>query len=280
MHQSADLIVPAGGNENTLVSDKLSPNSTTAPNTREHEHKPGPWASNRKFKDFLARNMLNLRYSSIGAKTMRTTPKTIQPPRSELDKPAKERIVEQANKLFTLWGVNISTEMIAHYAHTNFDTIKKHFGTRDHLVFNFLKSLIKQAEDSWKEIEQEHPNDPESQLRRWVLHSEFAADLSGQHEHAQLARAGVDLMGIEAKNPLLSEIEKFWQAERRKIVELCEQARFRDPPGLANKLLLLVQGARNERNCYGFGGPSQKIGEAGDDLMVVHGAQRKPLLEV
>jgi hypothetical protein len=41
---------PAGGNENTLVSDKLSPNSTTAPNTREHEHKPGPWASNRKFK--------------------------------------------------------------------------------------------------------------------------------------------------------------------------------------------------------------------------------------
>jgi AcrR family transcriptional regulator len=186
---------------------------------------------------------------------MRSTPKTIQPPRSELDKPAKERIVEQANSLFTFWGVKISSDMIAHHAHTNVDTIKKHFGTRERLVLDFLKSLMKQAEQSWKQIEQENPNDPEAQLRRWVLYSEFAADLSDQEEHAQLARAAVDLMGIEAKNPLLSEIEWFWQAERRKIVQLCEEARFRDPAALADKLLLLVRGARNERNCYGFGGP-------------------------
>jgi AcrR family transcriptional regulator len=79
---------------------------------------------------------------------MRATPKTIQPPRSELDKPAKQRIVEQANKLFTLGGVNISTEFIAHYAHTNVDTIKKHFGTRERLVFDFLQSQMKQAEVS------------------------------------------------------------------------------------------------------------------------------------
>jgi AcrR family transcriptional regulator len=211
---------------------------------------------------------------------MRASPKTTQAPRSELDKPAKERIVYEATRLFTWWGVNVSSEMIAHYAHTNVATIIKHFGTRERLVFDFLKSLIKQAEQSWKEIEQEHPNDPESQLRRWVLHSEFAADLSDQHEHAQLARAGVDLMGIDAKDPLLSEIERFWQAERRKIVKLCEQAKFRDPAALADKLLLLVQGARNERACYGYAGPSRVVGEAGDDLMVAHGAERKPLMEV
>jgi AcrR family transcriptional regulator len=211
---------------------------------------------------------------------MRASPKTTQAPRSELDKPAKERIAYEATRLFTWWGVNVSSEMIAHYAHTNVATIIKHFGTRERLVFDFLKSLIKQAEQSWKEIEQEHPNDPESQLRRWVLHSEFAADLSDQHEHAQLARAGVDLMGIDAKDPLLSEIERFWQAERRKIVKLCEQAKFRDPAALADKLLLLVQGARNERNGYGYAGPSRMVGEAGDDLMVAHGAVRKPLMEV
>ena len=211
---------------------------------------------------------------------MRSTPKTIQPPRSELDKPARERIVEQADRLFTLWGVNISKEMIAHFAQTNVETIIKHFGTRERLVFDFLKSLMKQAERSWKQIEQEHPNDPEAQLRRWVLHAEFAADLSDQQEHVQLSRAAVDLLRLEGKNPLLSEIEKFWQAERRKIEKLCEQAKFRDPSGLADKLLLLVQGARNERNCYGYGGPSRKVAEAGDDLMIAHGAERKPLLEV
>jgi hypothetical protein len=211
---------------------------------------------------------------------MRSTPKTIQPPRSELNKPAKERIAEQAYRLFTIWGVNISSEMIAHFAHTNVATIIRHFATRERLVFDFLKSLMKQAEQSWKHIEQEHPNDPEAQLRRWVLHAEFAADLSDQEEHAQLSRAAVDLLGIEAKNPLLTEVERFWQAERRKIAKLCEQAKFRDPAALADKLLLLVHGARNERNCFGFAGPSRKVGEAGDDLMVAHGAQRKPLLEV
>ncbi len=211
---------------------------------------------------------------------MRSTPRTIQLPHSELDKPAKERIVEQAGTVFIHFGVNASTAMIAHFAHTNLETIKKHFGTRDRLVFDFLRSLMKEAELSWKEIEQEHPNDPETQLRKWVQYAEDAADLSDQAAHAQLSRAAVDLIGFDGKNPLLSEIERFWQAERRKIVKLCEQAKFRDPSGLADKLLLLVRGARNERNCYGFGGPSQKVAEAGDDLMVAHGAQRKPLLEV
>jgi AcrR family transcriptional regulator len=211
---------------------------------------------------------------------MRSTPKTIQPARSEFDKPAKERIVEQAETVFIHFGVNASTAMIAHFAHSNVENIEKHFGTRERLVFDFLKSLMKEAELSWKEVEQEHPNDPEQQLRRWVLHAEFAADLSMQEPHAQLSRAAVDLIGFDGKDPLLTEIERFWQAERRKIVKLCEQAKFRDPSGLADKLLLLVRGARNERNCYGFGGPSQKVAEAGDDLMVAHGAQRKPLLEV
>jgi hemerythrin-like domain-containing protein len=100
---------------------------------------------------------------------MRATPKTVQPPRSELDKPAKERIAEQAYRLFTLWGVDTSSDLILHFAHSNIQTLKQHFGTRERLVFDFLKSLMKQAEQSWKEIEQEYPNDPETQLRRWVL---------------------------------------------------------------------------------------------------------------
>jgi hypothetical protein len=211
---------------------------------------------------------------------MRSTPKTVQPPLSELDKPAKQRIAEEADKLFTLWGVNTSSDLILHFAHSNIQTLKQHFGTRERLVFDFLKSLMKSEERRWKEIEQDYPNDPEAQLRRWVLDAEFAADLSDQFPPALLSRAAVDLIGFEGKDPLLTEIENFWQAERRKIVKLCEQGRFRDPPGLADKLLLLVLGARNERNGYGFGGPSRKVAEAGDDLMVAHGAQRKPLLEV
>jgi hypothetical protein len=77
------------------------------------------------------------------------TPKTTQNPGSELDMPVKQRILEQANRLFTLGGVWVLTETIAHFAHTNVETIKKNFGTRERLVHDFLRNLMKETE-AWE----------------------------------------------------------------------------------------------------------------------------------
>jgi AcrR family transcriptional regulator len=209
-----------------------------------------------------------------------STPKTAQRPRSELDTPVKDRIVQNAHRLFIRYGVNISTDMIAHLAHTNIQTIFKYFGTRDRLVSDFLKKLMDSIGRTWREIEQEDPNDPERQLREWILYMErISRDEFGDSEECQLARASVNLIRPE-KNPLLAQVEAFWQAERKQIAQLCEAAKFRDPSGLADKLILLVQGARNERTAYGFKGPSRMLSEAGDDLMVAHGAERKLPLEM
>jgi AcrR family transcriptional regulator len=209
-----------------------------------------------------------------------STPKTAQRPRSELDTPVKDRIVQNAHRLFIRYGVNISTDMIAHFAHTNIQTIFKYFGTRDRLVSDFLKKLMDSIGRTWREIEQEDPNDPERQLREWILYMEMISkDEFGDSEECQLARASVNLIRPE-KNPLLAQVEAFWQAERKQIAQLCEAAKFRDPSGLADKLILLVQGARNERTAYGFKGPSRMLSEAGDDLMVAHGAERKLPLEM
>jgi AcrR family transcriptional regulator len=211
---------------------------------------------------------------------MQSTPKTIQPPRSELDKPAKERIVEKAQTLFILYGVNVSTNLIALFAHTNVQTILRYFGTRDRLVSDFLKSRMDSIGRIWREWEREHPNDPERQLREWIFYIEMISSSSDSDtDDCHLARAAVDLIRKD-KSPLLAEVEAFWQAERKQISKLCEAAKFRDPSGLADKLILLVQGARNERTSYGYKGPSCKLPEAADDLMVAHGAQRKPPLEL
>ncbi len=124
-----------------------------------------------------------------------TTPKTAQRPRSALDTPAKDRIVQNARMLFTRWGVNISTNMIALYAHTNIQTIFKYFGTRDRLVSDFLKTLMDSIGRNWSEWGREHPNDPERQLREWIFHMEMiSSDEFGDSEESQLARATVDLI--------------------------------------------------------------------------------------
>ena len=104
---------------------------------------------------------------------MRATPKTVQRPRSELDTPAKDRIVEKAHTLFIRYGVNVSTNMIARFAHTNVQTIFKYFGTRDRLVSDFLKTLTESIGRNWREWERQHPNDPEGQLRQWIFYMEM-----------------------------------------------------------------------------------------------------------
>jgi AcrR family transcriptional regulator len=194
--------------------------------------------------------------------------------------PVKDRIVLKAEALFIRCGVNVSTQMIAHFAHTNIATVLKYFGTRDRLVSDFLKSLMDGIGRNWREWEQEHPNDPERQLREWIFYMEIICrDELCHSEESQLARATVDLIRLQ-KNPLLAEVEAFWQAERLRIAKLCWAAKFRDPPALADKLILLVQGARNQRTSYGYMGPSRRLPEAADDLMVAYGAERKPPLEV
>ena len=95
---------------------------------------------------------------------------------------------------------------------------------------------------------------------------------------ALLSRSAAELALEYPKNALLKEIEQYWQAERRRVVKLCEAARFREPRDLADKLLLLIHGGRNERRAYGHHAPSRMLSKAGDDLMVAHGAIRKPAL--
>jgi AcrR family transcriptional regulator len=205
---------------------------------------------------------------------MRSIPKTVQRPRSELDIPAKERIAEKTLIVFTEFGLGGTVQLIAELAHTNVATVLKYYRSKERMALDFLKSLMRQVEQSWQERELEYPNDPEAQLRQWIYFAQITSDIRDQSPYVQLSRASVDLLSVH-KHPHLAEIEVFWQTERRRIAKLCEAAKFRDPSALADKLVLLTQGAHNERNCYGDRGPSCRLAEAGDDLMVAHGAQRK-----
>src|SRR3954466_12299045 len=88
-----------------------------------------------------------------------------------------------------------------------------------------------------------------------------------------------DLFEPLKHHPLLKEIEDYWQAERRRVVGLCKAAGLRNPLELADKLLLLVHGARNERGAYGRVKPSRLLRQAGIEFMAAHGAANKPAVD-
>lgn len=205
---------------------------------------------------------------------MRKHSRTIQAVPTLFDKPAKDRIQEACDKLFRAYGVKVGLGAIAKEAESNVETVLKHYGYYERLVSLFVKSLIQQTERYWDEVEQKHPNDAEGAVRYWAFY-QMGRTIDPFDPDRLLSRSAAELSGGYPKHPLLVEIEHYWQAERRRLVKLCRAANFRD---LTDKLLLLVHGVRNERGAFGHHAPSRLLPQAADDLMVAHGAIRKPLL--
>jgi hypothetical protein len=205
--------------------------------------------------------------------------KTIQPVPTSSDKPAKDRILEAADRVFRIYGIWANIGAIAYNAKTSSETVIKHFGYQERLVSIFVKSLIKEAEQCCANVDAEYPNAPDRRLSYWTFYEEARQDERFRCE-VLLSRTAAELARENPKNPLLAEIERYWQAERSRVAELCEAARLREPRELADKLLLLVHGARNERGAYGYNAPSRLLHQTADDLLVSHGAARESLFQL
>jgi AcrR family transcriptional regulator len=204
---------------------------------------------------------------------MKQRAKPVQPMVYSFDKPAKQRILEASDKLFRIFGIRAGIRAIAFEAHSNDATVIKHFGHQERLAALFIKSLIEIAEKGCRELEIDYPDDAETRLRGWIWNEMHYDPFSAV---TLLSRSAAELQQYPTKDKLLVVIEKYWQAERFWVTNLCAAARFREPGELADKLLLLVHGARNERKAFGYDGPRERLSQAGDDLMVAHGAARKP----
>lgn len=185
---------------------------------------------------------------------MKKSPSVTQSLVYDFDKPAKQRIVDASDKLYRMAGIWVGMPAIAKEAHSNTETAIKFFGYGDELVCRFVRSLIEECQNYWKEAETEHPHDPEAQLRFWLFYEQERMT-DGMRPEVLLSRTAVELRWPIDKG-LLAEVAQYWQAERRRVVKLCQAAGLREPLELADKLLLLVQGARNERGAYGRLSPS------------------------
>jgi hypothetical protein len=202
--------------------------------------------------------------------------KTVQTVPTAPDRPAKDRILEAADRVFRLYGIWANIGSIAYNAKTNSDAVVKLFGYQERLAFLFVKNVIEEAKRNWADVDAEYPTAPDRRLSYWAFYEQGRQDERFRSE-VLLDRTAAELARDYPKNPILVEIEQYWQAERRRVIELCEAAKLREPLELADKLLLLVHGARNERGAYGHNAPSRMLHNAANDLLVSHGAARESL---
>jgi AcrR family transcriptional regulator len=182
--------------------------------------------------------------------------------------PPRDRILAVASDLFYRHGIKaVGVESIAETAGTNKMTLYRHFGSKDELVAEYLRSLAQKAAASWDAFAARHPDDPRAQLRAWF--TEMASHLSrGADRGCALANAAVELP--EKDHPARRVIESYKSAQRNRIVELCEAAGLSEPELLADELFLLLEGARVTAQSMGREGLGERLVRMGEAMIAAH----------
>ena len=121
--------------------------------------------------------------------------------------PPRERILQTARELFYREGIRaVSVEAVAAAAGTNKMTLYRHFASKDELVAACLAEVSGQSDKVWDAAREEHPGDPQAQLRAVLRHvSRFADELFLLIEGARVSLQSVGRGGPGARLYALAE---------------------------------------------------------------------------
>ena len=169
--------------------------------------------------------------------------------------PPRERILVAADDLFRRVGIRgVGVEAIAEAAGTNKMTLYRHFASKDELIAEWMRGIIKQKEAAWDEIIANHPNDPAGQLVEW---SRRTAQAFAQMEERGSAMLNALAELPEPDHPARKVIDEHRVAEHDRILKLCREARFDDPDLAADQFYFMLEGAKACVQCIGL----KRVGE-------------------
>ena len=168
----------------------------------------------------------------------------------------RDRIVATARDLFHAQGFRgVGVEAIAEAAGTNKMTLYRHFGSKDELIVECLRSVFAEGEAMWAAMEERHRGDPRAQLLAWVR--EKADYVLNDCRGCTMANAAVEI--TEADHPARRYIEERKAAYRARFTDLCAAAGAAQAELLADALILLLEGARVSRQSGGMDDPHTKF---------------------
>jgi AcrR family transcriptional regulator len=169
----------------------------------------------------------------------------------------RDRILDAARDLFRKYGIRaVGVDAIASAADSNKMTLYRHFGSKDDLIVACLQAASREWDTFWNGIESRNPDNAEAQLADWI--DRVAAGIrDGGDCTCEIIAAAFQLMPDDAS--ALEVINEFKSRQRKRLEHICQSAGVADYELLTTTLVLLIEGARSNRQSMGPEGLSAQF---------------------
>jgi len=169
----------------------------------------------------------------------------------------RDRILDAARDLFRKHGIKgVGVDAIASAADSNKMTLYRHFGSKDDLIVACLQAATREFDQFWEEIQVRNPDDADARLADWI--DRVATGLRQAADcNCEMLAAAFQLVPDDGS--ALRVINEFKSRQRDRLAALCRAAGIADYELLTTTLVLLMEGARSNRQSMGADGPSAQF---------------------
>lgn len=188
------------------------------------------------------------------------------------DKPRKSaanRVFETARDLFYRRGVRaVGVDEIVGTAGVTKPSLYRAFASKDELV---AACLTESAEEGAAELDALIAAAPDCPVERIRAVVRYFADKIARPDFRGCPLSNTAVEFPEPGHPGRAVIERCKVATRARLVDLARALPGRDPEGLADGIVLLIEGATASHHIFGSQGPSLALTATADALIAAHG---------
>jgi AcrR family transcriptional regulator len=196
---------------------------------------------------------------------MRKSKGAPEPELAPAEKTARERILETATELFYREGVRaIGIDTIIARSGVAKMSLYRNFASKDDLVVAFLQNRDDIYWQWWDHVMAAHPGDPRQQISD--LFASLARRVTSPHYRGcPFINTATEFP--DPDHPARAVCLANKRELRRRLRELTRRAGARDPEGLADQLLLLIDGAYAAMQNFPVRGPVPSLQGAAEALL-------------
>ncbi len=178
---------------------------------------------------------------------------------------AADRLCETATNLFYTRGIRaVGVDEIVNETGVTKPTLYRSFASKDDLIVVCLQRQIEDSNARWEAVAERYADSPLAELR---AHMEDFADEIAAPDYRGCAATNAAVEFPDSAHPSRAITDDCKAATRKRLGDLTRRLALRNPDGLADGLMLLIEGASSSRHTSGSQGPSATLVETAEMLI-------------